>query len=83
MASVLDFALGLCPFPLLAADNTLATTNLNVSFLRPALPGVAIVRASADRLGRTVGFTHGAMHDSAGKLVATGTATLSVFPEPT
>lgn len=81
VASGLDFALGLAPFTLLPDGMTLATTNLNVNFLRPLLPGRVTVVASVDRAGRTAGFCTARMFDSEGRVVATGMAALSIFPD--
>lgn len=81
VASGLDFALGLAPFTLLAPGMTLATTNLTVSFLRPVPPGRVRVIAQVDRAGTSAGFTSGRMLDMQGRVVATGMAALSIFPD--
>lgn len=78
VSAMMDFAMGICPFPLLAAESTTATSNLTVAFLRPALPGRLVVTVTVDRLGRTTGFTHAAMVDDRGRLIATGMSTVAV-----
>jgi uncharacterized protein (TIGR00369 family) len=79
VSAMLDFALGLCVFPLLPDGMTLATTTLNVSFLRAARCGRLTVVATADRVGCRAGFSSASMRDEGERLIATAMSTVAII----
>lgn len=77
LAAMLDDVTALLVMSTLAEGQHCATLNLNVSFLRPAMAGTLIGRASLVRRGSRIGNAHGELWQN-GKLVATATATCMV-----
>jgi len=61
----------------LPAGERCATLNLNLSFLRPALPGPLSGHAQLERRGREIVFVSGRLLQD-GKVVATAAATCTV-----
>jgi uncharacterized protein (TIGR00369 family) len=82
VAAMLDFALGLCPVPMLPVDKTTATASLTISYLRAAKPGRFIVRACVEKLGKRNAFTRATLADAQGLAIATGLSVVSIISEP-
>jgi uncharacterized protein (TIGR00369 family) len=74
LAAMLDDVTAFLVTATLAAGESCSTLNLNVSFLRPALPGAIVGRSRLVRRGREVCHVAGELLQE-GKLVATATAT--------
>ncbi len=71
------------PRPLIPSGRTLTTTNLTVSYIRPAQVGDHLVsRCELVHLGRSIASLVVRVTDGAGRLMAHGTATLMVLGEP-
>ena len=51
------------------------TVELKVNFIRPAVPGTLVGTGRVVHRGRSVAFLQGELHDAAGALLATATAT--------
>lgn len=79
IATMLDIAMATMAVALSAPDKAVATANLNVSYLRPLPAGRCSCDVEVERMGRTLGFMRGVLVDANGALVATATATFSVF----
>ena len=56
--------------------------EIKTSYIRPAQPGVLTGWGQVVRLGRTVAFLEGALHDPEGRLLATASSTAAVVPRP-
>ncbi len=70
------------PRPLIPSGRVLTTTNLTVSYIRPAQVGDHLVsRCELLHLGRRIASLVVRITDGAGRLVAHGTVTLMVLPE--
>ncbi|WP_429912339.1 PaaI family thioesterase [Glycocaulis sp.] len=82
LAAMLDDTMG--PAIVLASDGKsyAPTINLNVSFLRPVLPGRVRVKARIVQMGKTVAYLAGELFDSNGQLAATATASARVIANP-
>lgn len=71
------------PRPLLPSGRLVTTTNLNVTFVRPAQPGDRLIaRSELLHLGRRMASLTVRVTDGEGRLVAHGTASLMVLQEP-
>jgi len=71
------------PRPLLPSGRLVTTTNLNVTYLRPAQVGDRLIaRAELVHLGRRTASLTARVSDGAGRLIAHGSATLMVLAAP-
>jgi acyl-CoA thioesterase len=71
------------PAPLLPSGRTVTTTNLSVSYIRPAGVGDHLIsRGELVHLGRRTASLTVRVTNAAGALVAHGTATLMLLDEP-
>jgi uncharacterized protein (TIGR00369 family) len=77
LAAMLDDVTAFLVTATLGENEACATLNLNVSFLRPAVPGAIIGRAELARRGRDVCNVSGTLRQD-GKVVATASATCMV-----
>lgn len=75
IAGILDFAMAFAVLAKLGSNQALATTNLDVAYLRPSFPGHFEAAASVISLGRSVAFLKAEMFGPEGKRVATATST--------
>ena len=70
------------PWPLLPSGRSCTTTNLNVTYLRPAALGDTLsARAELLHVGRRMAGVSITVLNQNGKLVAHGSATLMILPE--
>lgn len=82
IATLMD-TVSFLPRPLLPSGRLVTTTNLNVSFVRPAAVGDHLTaRSEILHLGRRTVSLSVRVTDAGGRLVAHGTATLMVLGEP-
>jgi uncharacterized protein (TIGR00369 family) len=79
VATMLDFTMAFITMALVPEEKSNATASLNVSYLRPALPGKYIAEAHVERLGRTLAFVRASVRPEEGDEVATATAVFPVF----
>jgi acyl-CoA thioesterase len=71
------------PRPFIPSGRLVTTSNLNVSFLRPAAPGDHLVaRAEVLHRGRRTASLSVRVVDGESRLIAHGTVTLMVLQEP-
>jgi acyl-CoA thioesterase len=71
------------PRPFLPSGRLVTTTNLNVSFVRPAAPGDHLAaRAEILHLGRRTASLSVRVVDGESRLIAHGTVTLMVLRKP-
>lgn len=82
LAQMLDCAMAMAALSSLPVGLTCATISLTVQMLRPAAPGRLTAIGKVERSGKRVAFTTAQLFDAGGKLVASGTSSLAVFPEP-
>ena len=75
VAGILDFAMAFAVLSKMRSNQALATTNLDVAYLRPCLPGHFEATAEVISLGRSVAFLKAEMFGADGKRVATATST--------
>ena len=82
VCTLLDSVLGCATQTTLPAGRGYTSLDITVSYLRPVLassgPLTAVGRVV--KPGSRAAFTEGTVHDANGKLVATATSTLLVFP---
>lgn len=71
----LDFAETLAALTALSAATVVVTLDMSINFLEPALAQSFVVSGRVERMGRTIAYTSGEVHDSDGKRIATATAT--------
>jgi uncharacterized protein (TIGR00369 family) len=82
VASMLDLAMAMTVLSVLPPGRTCATINLSVNMMAAAQTGPLVAIASAERVGRTVGFARASLFDASGeRLLASATSALSVFDE--
>lgn len=84
MCTVLDSALGCATHTMLPAGIGYTSIDIKVNFLRAvtAESGPLTCVGTVVKPGRRVTFAEGKIHDAAGKLVATASGSLLVFPIP-
>jgi uncharacterized protein (TIGR00369 family) len=75
VAGILDFAMAFTVLARRGSARVMATTNLDVAYLRPAYPGRFEATAELISLGRSVAFLRAEMFGPNGKCVATATST--------
>ncbi len=79
IAAMLDDTVGPGIFAMTAGEVFAPTINLNISFIKAALPGEFVGRGRVVNLGRTIAFLEGELFDAQGDLVARATATARVM----
>lgn len=75
IAGILDFAMAFTVLAKRGSSEVMATTNLDVAYLRPCYPGHFEAAAELISLGRSVAFLRAEMFGPDGKCVATATST--------
>ena len=82
VCTLLDSVLGCATQTTLPAGQGYTSLDITVSYLRPvmATSGTLTAVGRVVKPGSRAAFTEGTVHDASGKLVATATSTLLVFP---
>jgi uncharacterized protein (TIGR00369 family) len=80
LAAMLDSATAMALYAALPAELTAVTTNLNVSFLKPAKLGTFTAVGKLVSRDARDATTSGELIDAEGKVVASATATLRIVP---
>jgi uncharacterized protein (TIGR00369 family) len=75
LAAMLDDTMGPALATTFEKDEFAPTLELKINFIRPARPGTLIGTGRVVHRGGTVAFLQGELHNAAGELVATATAT--------
>lgn len=79
VTTMLDYAMALAAFTRVAAGHSFATVSLTTHFLRSALPGRHLARASLDRTGARLIFASAVLiRDGEDQPLATGTAVMAM-----
>jgi uncharacterized protein (TIGR00369 family) len=78
LAAMLDDTMGPALIATLEPDQFAPTLELKVSFVRSARPGRLIGTARVVHRGGTIAFLAGELHDDAGQLLATASATARI-----
>jgi uncharacterized protein (TIGR00369 family) len=79
IATLLDNAMGWATTTVLQEDETFATADLQIQFVRAAKPGLLKARGSVVRRTRALAFCESDVRDDEDALVARGAATCSIF----
>ena len=81
-ATIMDSALGCCVHTLMAAGEAYSTAEMKVNYTRPITPRTGLVTCEGKVVhrGRTLAVSEARLTDAAGKLLAFGTETCSIFP---
>lgn len=84
VCTLLDTVLGCAAQTTLRMGQAYTSLDITVSYLRPVLAtsGTLTAMGRVVRPGNRAAFAEATVHDGGGKLVATGTSTLLVFPIP-
>ena len=82
VCTLLDSALGCAVHTTLPAGSAYTSLELKVSYLRPVTrdSGQLVTVGTVTKPGRRAAFAEGTVHDAAGRLVATASSTLLIFP---
>jgi uncharacterized protein (TIGR00369 family) len=75
LAAMLDDTLGPALATTFKEQEFAPTLELKINFIRPAKPGTLVGTGRVVHRGGTVAFLEGELHDTAGDLIATATAT--------
>jgi uncharacterized protein (TIGR00369 family) len=78
LTTMLDFAMAFAVLARLAPNQSAATLNLSVNFLRPARAGRLQAEGRIERLGARVAFATAQLQEADGRLVASATSTLAI-----
>lgn len=79
LSAALDLAMAMIVMARVDEDSAVATTNLQVQFLRPCPPGETQVVSRIVKEGRRAVFCESEMFDNCGKKVATATCTNQII----
>jgi uncharacterized protein (TIGR00369 family) len=81
LATLLDTVLTTCVFTKLPAGRSCTTTDLQIQFIRPVVPGgpEVIAEGRVVHLGSTRATSQAQAFDAAGKIYATATAGMAVL----
>ncbi|MDQ6438003.1 PaaI family thioesterase [Mesorhizobium sp. LHD-90] len=81
-ATIMDSALACAVHTTLEAGEAYTTAEFKVNFLRPITPktGEVVCEGRVVHRGRTLAVSEATLKDQAGKLLAFGTETCSIFP---
>jgi uncharacterized protein (TIGR00369 family) len=81
-ATLMDSALACAVHTTLEAGEAYTTAEFKVNFLRPITPetGEVVCEGKVVHRGRTLAVSEATLKDAAGKLLAFGTETCSIFP---
>ena len=84
VCTLLDSALGCAVHTTLPVGTAYTSLELKVSYLRPVTrdSGQLVTVGTVTKPGRRAAFAEGTVRDGTGRLVATATSTLLVFPLP-
>ena len=82
LAAMLDSTIGPALRATLAPGQRAPTVELKVSFIRPARIGTLIGHGRIVHKGGSIAFLEGQLHNTAGELVATATATARIVGAP-
>jgi uncharacterized protein (TIGR00369 family) len=78
--TLIDTVMTLAVVSKLPPDRTATTLDLQVHFVRPAIPETTLIAdATAIHIGSTVGTAEGRVTDQDGRLLAHGTATMAII----
>jgi len=75
VTAALDLAMAMSVMARVPEDTAVATTNLQMQFFRPCLPGSYLAEARLIKFGRRIAFCEAQLLDSAGTHIATATST--------
>ena len=75
IATMMDFCIAVILLAGIEPGESIGTTNLNVEYHRPALPGTFRAHGRVTKKGRTISFAQCELYDMAGKQVAAAGAT--------
>lgn len=79
VSAMLDFAMAFALMSAVAPEQSCATVNLSISFLRPAPRGRYLAYGAVERRGRSLGFTSARLHGAeSGLVVASASSTLAI-----
>ena len=81
-AAVMDSALGCCIHAMLGIGEAFSTAEMKINYIRPITPetGVVSCEGRVVHKGRTLAVSEARLTDGAGRLLAFGTETCSIFP---
>lgn len=82
LATMLDASMVYVALALIPEGKSAATTSLNVSYLRPAFPGVFEAEAEIERLGRSTIFARARLTPEGGEPVASAVGVFTIFDQP-
>jgi uncharacterized protein (TIGR00369 family) len=82
LAAMLDDTLGPALVATLPSGQFAPTIELKVNFVRPAQVGPLVATGRVVARTRAIAFLAGEMHDEAGQLIATASATARIVAEP-
>lgn len=81
-AAIMDSALGCCVHTLMEPGEAYSTAEMKINYTRPITPRTGLVTCEGKVVhrGRTLAVSEARLTDAAGKLLAFGTETCSIFP---
>jgi uncharacterized protein (TIGR00369 family) len=82
VAAMLDDAMGPALVTMSGGKNVPATLDINVSFLKPVMPGRVIAKGRVVRKGRATAFLEAELFNEAGDLLARATSTAQIMDMP-
>ena len=81
LATLLDNAIGWATTTVLQDDESFATADLQIQFVRTATAGLLKARGAVVRRTRALAFCQAEAHAGDGQLVARGSATCAIFKQ--
>lgn len=84
LSTILDTIVGYASYTMLPAGMAQTSIDLTVKFMRPAssTQGLLTCIGEIEKSGRRVNFSQGRILNQDGKIIATATSSLLIFPRP-
>jgi uncharacterized protein (TIGR00369 family) len=77
---LVDYCMGSALWAQTAEDESIATMNIAINYVRTAVEGEAICRTVVDRRNRTSAVLRSTVEHADGRLMATAVGSYSIFP---
>ncbi|WP_198045863.1 PaaI family thioesterase [Novosphingobium aquimarinum] len=77
VATMLDCAMSMAALSVLSPEETIASINLNINFMRPGIANHCEAEGQIDKVGRSVLFARSSIYSDQGKCLATAISTFA------
>jgi uncharacterized protein (TIGR00369 family) len=82
VAAMLDDTMGPALVTMTGGSEVMTSIDMNVSFIRPVMPGRVIGKGRVVSKGRTIAYLEAELFDASGKLLARATSSARIMAMP-